>query len=575
VFSTVINIFFPNVRSSEFRNNRFEVVKGTEGLNITYMYKDNRGNLGLVNDNLLKKLKKGGTEIFNLKNIPGNLSKNIVFEDQNGILWMGSVKGLWRICRGGIRIITKEQGLTEGPVRKIYEDREGNLWVGSRLGLSRIKNPRLVTYSSEEGLGSDFPRSIYQDSRGCIWIRDDSSNITKIMPTGHMKVYSYQNLLPKNLRGSFHENREDIFWSGPGMSIFQDGKFVPFKRVKGLHVNATRAILKDKAGRWWLGTYEGFVLLEDGEAATFTIENGLSDNMILELMQAGDGALWIGTNRGLTIYKDGIFRAVKSGTGISQKQVLEIYIDQEGVVWLGTYGGLCCYRGGHFFLYTMKHGLVDNAILGILKDDEKNLWMSSNHGIFYVNEKELYDLVEGGIHTLNPVTFGKADGMKIEECNGSGYPSCWKTRDGRLWFPTMKGVVVADPKRVQLNTQPPPVFIGQVLLDGKEAPADESGIVTVLPGIKRIGFQFTAIDFHNPKKVRFRFQLAGHDGQWVEPQPGGDRIAHYMNVPGGTYTFRVIACQIVPLFFASPPVGYLTGNDPGCLVAHTRNVPVR
>jgi hypothetical protein len=37
--------------------------------------------------------------------------------------------------------------------------------------------------------------------------------------------------------------------------------------------------------------------------------------------------------------------------------------------------------------------------------------------------------------------------MKSAECNGSGnaQPAGWRSRDGRLWFPTQKGIVAVDP----------------------------------------------------------------------------------------------------------------------------------
>ncbi len=36
----------------------------------------------------------------------------------------------------------------------------------------------------------------------------------------------------------------------------------------------------------------------------------------------------------------------------------------------------------------------------------------------------------------------KADGMESIQCNGVAKPAAWKSRDGRLWFATTKGVAV-------------------------------------------------------------------------------------------------------------------------------------
>jgi hypothetical protein len=63
---------------------------------------------------------------------------------------------------------------------------------------------------------------------------------------------------------------------------------------------------------------------------------------------------------------------------------------------------------------------------------------------------QLNDLADGKIGRVSSVAYGTSDGMKTTECNGSFQPAGWKTHDGRLWFPTMKGVVVVDPRKPKL-----------------------------------------------------------------------------------------------------------------------------
>src|ERR1035441_5002118 len=65
------------------------------------------------------------------------------------------------------------------------------------------------------------------------------------------------------------------------------------------------------------------------------------------------------------------------------------------------------------------------------------------------------------------VAYGKNDGMESAQCTGMGKPAGWKTRDGKLWFPTTKGLVAVDPKTTKINHVPPPVYIEQLLADRK------------------------------------------------------------------------------------------------------------
>ena len=53
--------------------------------------------------------------------------------------------------------------------------------------------------------------------------------------------------------------------------------------------------------------------------------------------------------------------------------------------------------------------------------------------------------------------------MLNSECNGGdNQPAGCKDDQGRIWFPTVQGVVVIDPKAMQQTELPPPVVIEQV-----------------------------------------------------------------------------------------------------------------
>ncbi|MGO8805226.1 MAG: hypothetical protein ACLQO7_01285, partial [Candidatus Bathyarchaeia archaeon] len=124
-------------------------------------------------------------------------------------------------------------------------------------------------------------------------------------------------------------------------------------------------------------------------------------------------------------------------------------------------------RNGRFTAYTAKQGLFSDEIFEILEDDQGWLWMSCSKGVFRVRKQELNDLDSGKVEALACSAYGKTDGMESIQCNGIGKPAGWKARDGRLWFPTSKGLVSVDPKTAEVNSQPPPVFIEQLFADKK------------------------------------------------------------------------------------------------------------
>ena len=84
--------------------------------------------------------------------------------------------------------------------------------------------------------------------------------------------------------------------------------------------------------------------------------------------------------------------------------------------------------------------------------------MSCRRGIFRVNRKELDAIDQGTIKAAHSIVFGKVDGLASVQCNGVSKPAGWKSRDGRIWFPTIRGVVAME-SNIDINDRPPPVVI--------------------------------------------------------------------------------------------------------------------
>jgi signal transduction histidine kinase len=106
-----------------------------------------------------------------------------------------------------------------------------------------------------------------------------------------------------------------------------------------------------------------------------------------------------------------------------------------------------------------------------------------------------------------------------------------------LWFPTLKGVVVIDPKK--LNQLPPPVVVEQVLIDKTQV--DSQQTIEMRPGQSDLEIHYTGLSLTAPEKVRFKYQLAGYDRDWVDAKDR--RVAYYTQVAPGTYTFKVMAAN--------------------------------
>jgi signal transduction histidine kinase len=146
----------------------------------------------------------------------------------------------------------------------------------------------------------------------------------------------------------------------------------------------------------------------------------------------------------------------------------------------------------------------------------------------------LNDFADGHIKSVTSFVYGIHDGMLSRECN-SASPAGFRTRDGILWFPSTKGLVKIDPRR--LNREPPRVTIERVSLNHATLPLDQ--VVEIRPGQENLEIAYTGLSWSRPQQIRFKYQLAGLDHEWVEAE--ARRTAYYPHLPSGEYTFKVIA----------------------------------
>jgi len=215
-------------------------------------------------------------------------------------------------------------------------------------------------------------------------------------------------------------------------------------------------------------------------------------------------------------------------------------------------------QSGSIATFTTREGLLDNSISQILEDDEGYLWLGGTRGIIRVSKRELEQLASHTLSAIYPQVYGRAEGMLSEECAGGFFPAGLKSKSGLLWFPTLKGVVVIDPRH-RVSAPAPTVALEEVLVDGvpqaivrlakltqpltTRSAASESAreSLRLPPGKNRLEFRFTGLSFDAPERIRFRYRLDGLNPEWVEA--GIQRTAFYGFVPPGAYRFHVSACN--------------------------------
>ena len=471
--------------------------------------------------------------------LPSELVQLLV-RDREGAVWVGTGSGIARVADGKIEAFTPKEGFSSNVVLSVLEDREGNLWLGTESGgVDILRDRTFTTYTAQDGISDDHIRSVYQDRAGTVWLGTSGGGLDRRDKDGFTSLTTSDGLSSNVVLSIASAPNGDLWLGTPdGLNRMHQGKVTVFTSADGLADDFVRSLFFDAQGSLWIGTRRGLSQLKDGKFTTYSALDGLGSDLVGSILQSRDGTLWISTLGGLTHLDHGQFTNYAEKDGLSNHTVTALHEDSDGTIWIGTNGGgLNRWRHGVFKAITLKDTALPETIYSILEDSAGNLWMSSNQGIFRANRSDLNRYADGAASTVAVTAYGVADGMKVNEASSGGHPAAWRLDNGELWFATLKGAATVDPAHLAVNRVPPLMSIEQISVDDK--PQTVSDTVTIKPGGRRFAFEYAALSFAAPQKVRFKYRLDGFDHAWVEA--GALRTAYYTNLPPGRYTFQVLA----------------------------------
>ncbi|HEX8697346.1 MAG TPA: two-component regulator propeller domain-containing protein, partial [Myxococcaceae bacterium] len=464
----------------------------------------------------------------------------VLMVDRPGTLWVGSTgRGLLRLAHGQRSTLDASQGLRSNTVAALLEDTQGNVWIGAAEGgLQRLKDAPFTALGPPEGLPHNMVSSIYEAVDGSLWFASLESGVTR-WRGGKMTTYTTREGLIHDRVRSMAPGQDGSLWfsAQTGVSRWKDGEFTSLGTAQGLPAGPVRTVYEDPDGTLWAGTQGGLARWNGERFEVLTSQNGLPGDNITLLIKRRAGGFWVGTSGGgLAYFVHGRPVTVSFEGKPMFTELQALHEEPNGTLWIGTDEGLYRWSNGRFTRFSHQEGLFDDRIFQILPDGKGHLWMSCNKGIFRVAQAELEAVAEGKRTHVTSHVYGQDDGMRSEECNGLGSPAGIRARDGRLWFPTIRGAVVYDPKQPEEAPAPAPKMVIEALrVDGRLVPSSEWS--RIAPGDGNVEIHYTAPSLRAPQRLRFRYQLEGMDKAWVRAE--SRRVAYYTRLPPGAYRFRV------------------------------------
>lgn len=467
------------------------------------------------------------------------VSVRCIFEDSGGTVWVGtSRKGLFRYANGKLEAVA----IPYRSMRSISEDREGNLWVATDgHGILRLRRKGFQLFNAQNGLSENISSSVCEDPDGNIWLGNRSGHVVRLR-NGVPEVFDFPDEDKESVYAhTVGVDRKRRLWVGGPDGVFRVS-LDDLGRQKPMQTDLTgvRVMFVSSKDVVWLGLMgPRFGYIEDDVFHDLRLPPGAGLGRLQAIAEDGAGRIWLGGNSGvLACYEKGAFRRYTNRDGLLRQGINSIFPDADGNLWLCTDGGLVLKNDKGFFVFP--EGLLPDYLLGqVIEDNSGGLWFSSRRGLFSAKRDDLLAYASGKIRSFHVRTFNKDEGITGISPVMTYQPSICKARDGRVWFATMNGVLAIDPSLISFNDKPPPVFVSEILIDGR--PLQPEALSKVPFGLRRIEFRFSALSYTAPEKVRLRCQLEGIDQDWLNVD--ASRSASYTSLAPGTYRMRVQACN--------------------------------
>lgn len=236
--------------------------------------------------------------------------------DKKGNLWFG-------VFYGGImyydthtrtfrQIFPKEQSAQD--VRSLFEDKEGIIWVGTSEGVFQIDrdSKKILKHIN---VPDNLVRTVIKDKKGQIWIGSFGGGIFVYTSQGKLlKQFNTYLHFPSNTINQLFEDSSGKIWAATGEGLIQLESKSPwhykaYQRKEGLANSYIWAITEDKAGNIWFSTNKGISCLTKEKGNVYNYNN--KDNIPIASFTGGSvcqdskGRIFFGSTDGVCNFQPG------------------------------------------------------------------------------------------------------------------------------------------------------------------------------------------------------------------------------------------------------------------------------
>lgn len=344
---------------------------------------------------------------ISLSNDEKQSSFNCIFQDNSGLIWIGSGSGLYTFDGRAFQKLEMPDNIRSAGTTAIFEDSENKLWIGQDDGSVfqydsyETFDPILSPQAGKSGRITGF----VEDKNGNLWIATYGAGLHLKNDTGII-VLDTDSGLSDNYIYSIIETENGHIWVGTdnGINTFNPDQPLNIAEVlsleEGLPDFIVQSLTIDADGNIWAGTYEKGVCVYSPEERAFHVPEGLSNweyGSVRDFVILNDRA-WIATaEKGLLEYRfsNQSVKFYDQCNGNNLARVKSMLSDREGNIWLLSNNEICLSFGNKLEFLSQHNESLINNVHALTVDKQDKIWFANDNGLFSfdphekINEKKL------------------------------------------------------------------------------------------------------------------------------------------------------------------------------------------
>ena len=414
---------------------------------------------------------------------------NVLYKDQNNIVWLGTNSGLFyfNIESGTITKFDLPNGSNSASVIDIEQAGASDLWVGTTVGLFRIKNGingTIDVFKKEKdafSIVSNFVKDLeWNGEKNELWIATNDGLSRYVVEED-----KFYNIQTTPFADSIIEN--DI----------------------------SELLIAVQSGRLWFTTenHSGLnclsVVLDPYEGGLDTVfthfehdpidQNSIADNNITDFIEDRAGHVWIGTGQNGVSFNSFVkpkFVSIRydqeNEWGLKSDKIYSITTQSDGMMWASTGFGIEMLSSDGIREYEYDKSVLGvNYVMDLEIINDEYLWVASDQGVLRINTM-----------TDEIIRFSDEDSLpSSRRLSDNLVHDILLVDDGSLWIGTGSGVVIIDTTTLS-TTNFSSDLIARVLMQDRER--------NIWLGTEKDGIYKISSSLLDDVKEGKDFELEGH-----------------------------------------------------------------